>query len=167
MARSSPLPNRPRASRAVAEALPSGCTNLKLRQLTRRVSQLYDRTLSECGLKITQYSLLSHIVRLGPVRPGQLAQAMQMDASTLTRNLQPLVAQGWVQIGPGSDGRCRCIEITVAGRAKRTEAQRLWKRAQQAVGVRLGIATVLQLHALIDDCLARLDEPDLAAEIDE
>jgi DNA-binding MarR family transcriptional regulator len=164
-----PLPtaDRSRATAAVPEAPLQGCTNLKLRQLTRRVSQLYDRTLAECGLKTTQYSLLSHIVRLGPVRPGELAQAMQMDASTLTRNLQPLVAQGWVSSGPGSDGRCRCIEITGAGRVKRAEAQRVWRRAQQSVSDRLGPGTVRQLHALIDDCIARLDEQGAAGDGDE
>ncbi|MEO8805453.1 MAG: MarR family winged helix-turn-helix transcriptional regulator, partial [Burkholderiaceae bacterium] len=74
---------------------PRGCTTLKLRQLSRRVSQHYDRIVGSVGLKTSQYSLLSHIVTLGPVRPGDLAGHMEMDASTLTRNLQPLVAQGW------------------------------------------------------------------------
>ncbi|MDL2338081.1 MAG: MarR family winged helix-turn-helix transcriptional regulator [Pseudomonadota bacterium] len=147
--------------------MPQGCTHLKLRQLTRRVGQVYDRTLSVCGLKTTQYSLLTHIVRLGPVRPGELAQSMQMDASTLTRNLQPLVAQGWVQSGPGSDGRCRCIEVTAAGRAKRSEAQRVWKRAQNTLNERLGFDTVVQLHALIDDCLARMNDQDTLGDADE
>ena len=111
---------------------PQGCTNLKLRQLMRRVAQHYDAEMSEVGLKTTQYSLLSHVVKLGPIRAVDLAGAMRMSTSTLSRNLQPLVAQSWVQIGPGSDGRCRCIEITAAGRAKRTEAQRVWKRAPSA-----------------------------------
>ena len=64
---------------------PRGCTNFKLRQLTRRVSQHYDRVVAECGLKTTQYSLLTHVDRLGPVRPTDLAAAMAMDPSTLTR----------------------------------------------------------------------------------
>ena len=89
---------------AVTVAAPRGCTNFKLRQLTRRVSQHYDRIVAGAGLKTTQYSLLSHVERLGPVRPSDLAAAMEMDASTLTRNLQPLVANGWVEIGPGADG---------------------------------------------------------------
>jgi DNA-binding MarR family transcriptional regulator len=74
---------------------PRGCTNLKLRQLVRRVSRLYDAQLAPAGLKTTQYSLLSHVVTLGPLRPGELARAMNMDASTLTRNLRPLQAAGW------------------------------------------------------------------------
>ena len=86
-----------------AEAKPQGCTNFKLRQLVRRVSQLYDAEVAKAGLKTTQYSLLSHVLRLGPIRPGDLAQAMTMDASTLTRNLKP-------------HGRCRLAGAV--GRAK-------------------------------------------------
>lgn len=135
---------------------PRGCTNLKLRQLTRRVSQHYDQAMAPTGLKTTQYSLLSHVERLGPVRPGDLASVMEMDASTLTRNLQPLQAQGWVCVGPGSDGRSRRVTITDAGRTKRAEAQRSWKRAQLALNERLGLDRVAALHTLIDDCLGTL-----------
>jgi DNA-binding MarR family transcriptional regulator len=137
---------------------PVGCTSLKLRQLNRRVSQHYDRIVGSMGLKTSQYSLLSHIVKLEPVRPGELASQMEMDASTLTRNLQPLVAQGWVEIGPGDDGRSRFVSATRAGRDKRAQAQREWKRAQLALNQRLGVATVAQLHGLLDHCLALMNE---------
>jgi len=142
-------------------AAPRGCTNFKLRQLTRRVSQHYDRVVASSGLKTTQYSLLSQIEHLGPLRPSDLATAMAMDASTLTRNLQPLVANGWAEIGPGEDGRSRLVAITARGRAKRLEAQREWKRAQLALNERLGAARVAELHALLDDCLAALSAPEL------
>jgi DNA-binding MarR family transcriptional regulator len=137
-------------------AAPRGCTNFKLRQLTRRVSQHYDRVVAASGLKTTQYSLLSQIEHLAPIRPSDLAAAMAMDASTLTRNLQPLVANGWAEIGPGADGRSRLVTATARGRAKRLEAQREWKRAQLALNERLGTARIAELHALLDDCLATL-----------
>jgi DNA-binding MarR family transcriptional regulator len=137
---------------------PTGCSSFKLRQLSRRVSQHFDAIVGTAGLKTTQYSLLSQIVRLGPVRPGQLAAAMEMDASTLTRNLQPLVALGWVQVGPGDDGRSRRVSATAAGREKRTQAQREWKRAQQAFNHRVGSELVGRLHAVIDECLALMTE---------
>jgi len=146
---------------AVIAAVPKGCTNFKLRQLTRRVSQHYDRVVAASGLKTTQYSLLSQIDHLGPLRPSDLSAAMAMDASTLTRNLQPLVAHGWAEIGPGEDGRSRLVAITARGRAKRLEAQREWKRAQLALNERLGAGRVAELHALLDVCLATLSEPEL------
>jgi DNA-binding MarR family transcriptional regulator len=144
---------------------PQGCSSLKLRQTARRVSQHFDGFVSAAGLKTTQYSLLAHIDKLGPLRPGELARRMEMDASTLTRNLQPLVAMGWVQVGPGDDGRSRTVAITDAGRGKRIEAQRTWKRAQLALNQRLGVAKVAELHALRDECLSLLaqthgDDPD-------
>jgi DNA-binding MarR family transcriptional regulator len=154
--------------RRVAEAAapaPVGCTNLKLRQLSRRVSQHYDHIVGVTGLKTSQYSLLSHVVKLGPLRPGELAGHMEMDASTLTRNLQPLVAQGWVEVGPGDDGRSRFVTATDAGRDKRAEVQREWKRAQLALNERLGVATVAQLHELLDHCLALMNQT--SGDLDE
>lgn len=130
-----------------------GCTNLKLRQLTRRITQHYDAELAQAGLKTTQYSLLSHVLKLGPIRPGDLAQAMKMDASTLTRNLKPLVAAGWVQLAEGVDGRTRLITITPVGREKRQDAQRHWKMAQTRLNRLLGMPRMLALHALIDESL--------------
>ncbi|MBL0092241.1 MAG: winged helix-turn-helix transcriptional regulator [Piscinibacter sp.] len=136
---------------------PQGCTNLKLRQLSRAVTRHYDAYVAPTGLKNSQYSLLSHVVLLGPLRPSDLAARMKIDASTLTRNLQPLVAAGWVEQGPGDDARSRSVVATEAGRAKRAEAQRAWKQAQLALNARLGNERVLALHALIDDCLEALD----------
>lgn len=147
----------------MAEAVkPQGCTNLKLRQLSRAVTRHYDAYVAPTGLKNTQYSLLSHVVLLGPLRPTDLAQRMKLDASTLTRNLQPLVAAGWIEQGPGEDARSRLVGATEAGRAKRAEAQRAWKQAQLALNTRLGESRVATLHALLDDCLQLLDdtEPD-------
>ena len=152
------LDSKTRRRAKPAVPAPIGCTNLKLRQLSRRVSQHYDRIVGVSGLKTSQYSLLSHIVKLGPVRPGDLAAQMEMDASTLTRNLQPLVALGWAEVGPGDDGRSRCVTATDAGRAKRAEAQREWKRAQLALNQQLGTARVARLHALIDACLAAMND---------
>jgi len=143
---------------AVATVQPQGCTNFKLRQLMRRVAQHYDTEMARCGLKTTQYSLLSQVVSLGPLKPGALAAHMEMDASTLTRNLQPLVAQGWVTVGPGEDGRSRVVEATAAGRVKRDEARREWKRAQLAFNELLGDERVMRLHALIDECLDAMNE---------
>jgi DNA-binding MarR family transcriptional regulator len=148
--------NKPSPGPAIS---PVGCSSFKLRQLTRRVSQHFDHIVGSAGLKTTQYSLLSHIAKLGPVRPGELAAAMEMDASTLTRNLQPLLKQGWVEVGPGDDGRSRLVRVTDAGRVKRAEAQRDWKRAQLAFNEQMGDARVVRLHALIDECLALMNEP--------
>lgn len=135
-----------------------GCTNLKLRQLNRMVTRHYDRHVAEAGLKNTQYALLSHVVRLGPIRPGELARLMQMDASTLTRNLQPLTARGLLQVGAGSDARSRLVTATDAGIAQRAQGQKAWKLAQAALQERLGLDRVIALHGLLDACIEGLGD---------
>lgn len=135
---------------------PSECTNFKLRQLARRVSQLYDAELAKVGLKTTQYSLLTHVMKLWPVRAVDLAQAMALDASTLTRNLKPLIDAGYVSVSRGADGRSHTIGITDAGREKRNAARSCWHAAQDHVAQRLGVENVVALHAVIDGSLQRL-----------
>ena len=141
-----------------ARVKPRGCTNLKLRQLSRLVSRHYDAFVAPTGLKNTQYSLLSHVALAGPIRPSDLAQRMRIDASTLTRNLQPLIVQGWLALGPGEDARSRLVSVTETGRAKRAEGQRAWKQAQLALNERLGEARIVALHALVDECMQSLEE---------
>jgi DNA-binding MarR family transcriptional regulator len=136
---------------------PRGCTNFKTRQLSRLLSRHYDSELAKAGLKTTQYSLLTHVLRLGPITPGELARQMGLDASTLTRNMQPMVASGWVLQDPGSDARSRSISITAEGRDKQSEAQQHWKVAQRNINAILGVGRVNALHQLLDDCLPLLE----------
>ena len=132
---------------------PRGCSNLKLRQLDRVVSRHYDHHLAAVGLKTSQYSLLGHLAAMEPVRPADLATAMHLDASTLTRNLRPLLERGWVHSTPGADARTLHLSLTEDGRAIRLQAQRAWKKAQLAFNERVGAERVVALHALLDDCL--------------
>jgi DNA-binding MarR family transcriptional regulator len=143
-------------------ALPRGCSNLKLRQVDRVVSRHYDRHLAEVGLKTSQYALLGHIAALMPVQPALLAARLQVEPSTLTRNLQPLVAQGWVRVEAGRDARSRQVSLTEAGRLKHAEARSAWKAAQTAFNERLGPQRVAALHALLDECLQQMAEPSQA-----
>ena len=135
---------------------PQGCTNLKLRQLMRRVAAHYDAEVGKTGLKGTLYSLLSYVVKLGPVRPADLAAEMRISPSTLTRNLKPLVDAGWVETGPGADARSRLVSVTPQGREKRQEAQRRWRVAQEGLNAELGPRRVDELHAMQDECLGLL-----------
>ena len=129
---------------------PRGCTNFKLRQLLRRVSLVYDRAMADSGLKTTQYSLLSHVEKLGPITQAELAKAMAMDSSTLSRNLKPLQSAGWVAIQAGDDARSHSLTMTASGRKKRAEGRALWKRAQLQLNDVVGLPDIVALHGLID-----------------
>ncbi len=144
----------------LAQAKPQGCTNLKLRQLMRRVARHYDAEVGKTGLKGTQYSLLSHVCKLEPIRAVDLAGVMRVSTSTLSRNLQPLVAMGLLVILPGVDARSRLITASEEGKSKRVEAQRKWRIAQEGINTLLGAQRVVALHALIDESLELLSPID-------
>ncbi|MBV8502878.1 MAG: MarR family transcriptional regulator [Paucibacter sp.] len=139
-----------------ATTAPQGCTNFKLRQLSRLVSLHCEPHFADTGLKTTQYSLLAHVDALGPISPGELARRMDLDASTLTRNLQLLLADGWVEMLPGEDARSRLVQVTAEGHAKRSAMKADWKRAQLSLNEKLGQARVQRLHELLDECLELL-----------
>lgn len=140
---------------------PRGCTSFKVRQLSRRLSQFYDAEVSKSGLKTTQYSLLSNLARLGPSRPVDLAGELKMTASTLSRNLQPLIVAGLVAQTAGADARSRLVHVTPEGEEKRREALAHWKTAQQKLNALLGVDRVLALHLLIDESMELLGAEDV------
>lgn len=144
------------ASSTPAELKALGCTNLRLRQMMRRVAHHYDLEMAKAGLKTTQYSLLTYVLKLGPLRPGELARGLKLSASTLTRNMRPLIDAGWLALEPGTDARSRTVTITAEGRVKREEARHRWKAAQDRLNALLGTERVMALHTLINDSLALL-----------
>ena len=134
----------------------SACTCDRLRKLTRRITQHYDTRLAPAGLRVTQYSLLAHLVHGGPTTMSALARLMEMDRTTLTRSLKPLADAGFVEIEPGADARSRIVSVTARGRAARSNARELWRRAQDEIDRALGFEQVTALHAALEGSLARL-----------
>ena len=141
---------------ASAASRGSHCTHDALRRLMRRLSTHYDARLRTIGLKTTQYSLLARVGWLGPVRPVDLAEAMGLDASTLSRNLKPLAQAGWLRQAAGPDARSRLVSLTDEGRTKLAEARVLWRQAQASLNEILGKDRVAALHALVDESLELL-----------
>lgn len=132
-----------------------GCTCLRLRKLTRRVTRHYDAHLARAGLRVTQFSVLGMLQHSASLSLSELAARLEMDRTTLSRNLGPLEAAAWVEVGAGRDARSRAVRITAAGREAWERAKPLWRRAQDELNQALGPDHVAGLHALLDDSLAR------------
>jgi DNA-binding MarR family transcriptional regulator len=133
--------------------LTTACVCGRLRRASRALTQLYDDVMAPTGLRVTQFSLLRTLARQGPdaVRITELAALTLIDRTALSRNLEPLVAQGFVEIVPGRDARTREVRIIRAGRAALTKATPAWRRAQVEVARRLGAPRVDALVGLLAD----------------
>lgn len=128
------------------------CTCALLRRTSRRITQLYDRALEPVGLRVTQYSLLSALIRVGPVSVSALATQLGTDRTTLTRNLKPLERAGLVAVAAGPDRRSRAVRITPAGHRRREEAVPLWRAAEVSLRDVMGEANQ-ELHRLLEQTL--------------
>ena len=130
-----------------------GCTCFALRKVTRTVTRLYDQHLAAAGLRTTQFSLLRWIGH-APLPVAALAARTNMERTTLTRNLKPLIDAGWVVLKPGADARQRIVTITPAGRRVADTAVAAWRTAQAELERALGADAVRALHTQLDATLA-------------
>lgn len=129
----------------------SSCICINLRRVSRLVTQCYDDALADAGIKITQFSLLREIGRSEPVALSKLADAVELDRTTLARNLAPLERDGFVVLTAGEDQRVTQIGLTRSGRAVIAKAMPLWERAQREIGARLSDEKLGQLKALTSE----------------
>jgi DNA-binding MarR family transcriptional regulator len=132
----------------------SVCAHANLRKAMRVVSQAYDAALRPSGLRATQFTLLAVLAGRGELPLTKLSEILVMDRTTLTRNLKPLLAQGWLEIGREKDERIRLISITDDGRRIVAEATPLWQVAQNRVTEGIGD---IRLSGVIDDLNALVD----------
>src|SRR4249919_2845813 len=102
----------PASAEAHHSPVSPACTCGRLRRAARALTQLYDDAMAPAGLRVTQFSLLRTLARRGSTRITELAAAVLLDRTALSRNLDPLAARGLVAIVPGRDARTREVEIT-------------------------------------------------------
>lgn len=117
---------------------PTDCISYRLRRAARIAAKSYDRALKPAGLRNTQFTLLAALELEGAITIGDLADVLATDATTLNRNLHPLVREGWVENTDGEDGRVRLIQLTKSGREKYLEALPLWQANQKTIVTDLG-----------------------------
>src|SRR5439155_12435066 len=110
------------------------CIAVRLRLLNRVVTNLYDDALRPLGLKVSQLNVLIVTARLGLARPAQVCEILQLDTSTLSRNVKPLQAHGWLEVVPGEDARTQPFRLTAQGRRLLERAVPAWEQAQQQAG---------------------------------
>ncbi|GJD69499.1 Transcriptional regulator SlyA [Methylobacterium gnaphalii] len=134
----------------------SPCLCSTLRRITRSVTATYDDALKPVDLRITQFSVLRTLSRLGPVSVTRLALETALDRSTMGRNLDPLERRGLVRLDVGeADQRERIVHLTEAGIAAIEKALPYWREAQSRLSEAMGPST----FTAIANKLAALQQP--------
>jgi DNA-binding MarR family transcriptional regulator len=124
------------------------CLASRVRTLNRMMTGIYDASLRPLGLKASQLNLLVVAAKLGMARPGQVCELLQMDASTLSRNVSRMQAQGWLEPVPEVDRRLQSFRLTPEGRALLKRAVPYWEKAQKEATAWIGVQGVKALEKL-------------------
>jgi DNA-binding MarR family transcriptional regulator len=127
-----------------------------VRSAARRVTQIYSRHLAPTGLRISQFSLLAHVLSRGPVSITELSDLLATDRTTLTRNLRPLLASGVIERAAAGDKRRHELVATPAGRSLFKRALPLWAQAEQDVRTAMGTKLTADLHGALDRSMEKL-----------
>src|SRR5215475_14821805 len=114
------------------------CIAVRLRLLNRVVTSFYDEALRPLGLKVSQLNILVVTAKLGLARPAQVCDILQLDPSTLSRNVKPLQAHGWLEVVPDEDARAQPFRLTAKGRRLIEKAVPAWEEAQRRATALLG-----------------------------
>src|SRR5262249_21471761 len=120
---------------------------------------LYDEALAAAGIKITQFSLLRAIERNEPAPINVLSEDLDLDRTTLARNLSPLQRDRLIDLAAGGDRRVTEVSLTAKGRAALATALPLWLTVQEDVGRRFAGGQLKQLLRIAEDAV------DIAAQI--
>ncbi|WDZ81258.1 MarR family winged helix-turn-helix transcriptional regulator (plasmid) [Ensifer adhaerens] len=127
----------------------SRCYCALLRKATRRVTSLYDDALEPIGINLAQFSMLRHIERGEPISMTELGRTIELERSTVSRNVKVLEGMGLVTTGSGKDQREAVVELTENGRQILTDGAPLWEGAQDKIEARLGTDAAAALKEML------------------
>ena len=128
------------------------CIAVRLRLLNRVVTNFYDDALRPLGLKVSQLNILIVTARLGLARPAQVCEILQLDTSTLSRNVERMRAHGWLEVVPEEDARAQPFRLTPQGKRLIEKAIPAWEEAQRQAAELLGDEGI----ALLDKAAKKL-----------
>ena len=131
------------------ETIAASCIAGRLRLLNRVVTNLYDDALRPLGMRLSQGNVLAVTAKLGVARPAEVCDILELDTSTLSRTVDRMVENGWLEIVPDEDGRSQPFRLTAAGRRLMERVLPAWEQAQAEARKLLGNDGLRLLDAAI------------------
>ena len=133
-----------------AELIAGQCLGVRVRTLNRALTALYDDALRPHGLRVGQLNLLVAVARMETARPGDLCRLLRMDKSTLSRDVELMRRNGWLEVDDSGDRRARPLRVSAEGRALLEEVVPAWQQAQERAGAMLGGEVTAALRRAVD-----------------
>ena len=136
----------------IADTMAQQCPVVRLRMLNRVITNIYDDAFRPLGVKTSQMNILVAAKMAGLARPAEICQILQLDASTLSRNVERMKAKGWLEVVPDEDARAQPFRLTAKGNKLLERAKPAWEQAQRKATELLGTDAI----KLMSDAVTRI-----------
>ena len=125
------------------------CKCIRLRKASNNLTKIYDSALIKVGLKITQFSTLKNIQKLGKTNIRDLSSELELDRTTVLRNIEKLIEMDLVSYKYENDDKNKIIQLTTVGKSKLRKAIMIWEETQDKYIKALGIKNYKEIDTLI------------------
>jgi len=124
------------------------CIAFRVRALNRIITNLYDAALKPFGITVNQTTILAMLNLAGVAGPGDIGRELYMEKSTVSRNLERMRKNGWIEVTPRNSGPAQSISVTGTGRQLLASLYPEWEKTQAAATRLLGLEGVKAVQTL-------------------
>ncbi len=121
-----------------AETIAGECLAARVRMLNRTITAIYDDALRPLGLTTGQLNILVVVTKHGPLSPGEVARRLNMEKSTVSRNVERMRANGWLTVTATDSGHKQQLTLTRQGKTLLENSVSAWDEAQTRTRALLG-----------------------------
>jgi DNA-binding MarR family transcriptional regulator len=114
----------------IAASTAATCLATRVRQLSRIITRVYDDAMRPLGITASQYTLLAQLASRDGITAVEIGHELDIEKSTLSRNLKRLLALGHIIMDPPAGRRGRGLHLTPKGQAVLKDAYPIWQNAQ-------------------------------------
>jgi DNA-binding MarR family transcriptional regulator len=132
------------------------CIAVRVRLLNRLITGVCDTGLRPFGVRVAQVNILVVVAHDGPITPNEVARRLVMDKSTLSRDAEKLIANGWLNRTDGDDGRSHTLRITTEGLDLLDRIHPVWAAGQKKMAAILGVDTVGAVASTVNGLWAEM-----------
>lgn len=134
---------------SIAALTSEACIATRVRQLSRIITRVYDDALRAHGITASQFTLLTQLAQQDSITAAEIGFSLDIEKSTLSRNLKRLLALGHIIMDPPAGRRGRGLHLTPRGQAVIKEAYPLWLAAQKRTTEVMGANSRSTLDQLV------------------
>ena len=121
-----------------ASAIAQECFAMRVRYLNRSLTSIYDEVFRPLSITASQVNMLVAIITQQTLSPSELGEILNIEKSTLSRNLDRMRKAGWVEIDSSQPGRSHTVQASEKGQALLLNILPLWQKAQETTCTLLG-----------------------------